>query len=54
MNDVLMPRKETMRVATPGPKFGAYCGVIGRARQIDLLRLADDADLTCAHVELTP
>jgi len=33
---------------------GAYRSVIGQARQEDLLRLAGDADLSWAHIDLSP
>ncbi|MET4225453.1 helicase-related protein [Oerskovia enterophila] len=46
--------KEESRYRRLRRTVGAYRSVIGQARQEDLLRLAGDADLSWAHIDLAP
>lgn len=46
--------KEASRYRRLRRTVGAYRSVIGQARQEDLLRLAGDADLSWAHIDLAP
>ena len=46
--------KEASRYRRLRRTVGAYRSAIGQARQEDLLRLAGDADLSWAHIDLSP